>query len=131
MALVYSRFRLRRLGLAKVAYSTKGNVGNRAVSSHAELIEKERLITSSLTVRSIKPFMLCLQKNHGTHGRLRLEPAKNRQEKFVRWAADYTWEQHIEELKKIYAWQGSNLRPPVPETGALSTELQAHKKILA
>jgi hypothetical protein len=26
----------------------------------------------------------------------------------------------------LYAWQGSNLRPPAPEAGALSTELQAH-----
>jgi hypothetical protein len=29
--------------------------------------------------------------------------------------------------KHWYAWQGSNLRPPVPETGALSTELQARE----
>ena len=62
---------------------------------------------------------------HGTHGRLRLEPAKNRQVKLVRLADDYGWEYHVEELREQYAWQGSNLRPPVPETGALSTELQA------
>lgn len=64
-------------------------------------------------------------ENHGCEGRLRLNPVKNGQSKLVKWAADYAWEQHIEELRKKYAWQGSNLRPPVPETGALSTELQA------
>ena len=63
-------------------------------------------------------------ENHGVEGRLRLNPVKNGQSKLVRWAADYAWERHVEELIR-YAWQGSNLRPPVPETGALSTELQA------
>jgi hypothetical protein len=63
-------------------------------------------------------------ENHGHEGRLRLNPVRNGQSRLVRWAADYGWERHIEELRK-YAWQGSNLRPPVPETGALSTELQA------
>lgn len=67
----------------------------------------------------------------GVEGRLRLTPAKNRQAKFVKWAADYTWAQHVKELRNEYAWQGSNLRPPVPETGALSTELQARGQILA
>jgi hypothetical protein len=62
---------------------------------------------------------------HGVEGRLRLHPARNGQSKLVRWAADYSWERHVEELKRWCAWQGSNLRPPVPETGALSTELQA------
>ena len=64
-------------------------------------------------------------ENHGTQGRLRLNPVKNGQAKFVRWAADYTWESHINELRNKCAWQGSNLRPPAPEAGALSTELQA------
>lgn len=63
--------------------------------------------------------------SRGVAGRLRLEPAKNCQAKLVRWAADYTWEKHVRELGGECAWQGSNLRPPVPETGALSTELQA------
>ena len=62
---------------------------------------------------------------HGVEGRLRLRPAANGQEKLVRRAEDYTWERHVAELRKWCAWQGSNLRPPVPETGALSTELQA------
>jgi hypothetical protein len=66
-------------------------------------------------------------KNHGVAGRLRLEPVRNGQAKLVRWAADYSWEHHLEELRK-YAWQESNLRPPVPETGALSTELQARRE---
>jgi hypothetical protein len=69
-------------------------------------------------------------ENHGVEGKLRLEPVRNGQKKLVKWAADYSWEQHIGELRK-YAWQGSNLRPPVPETGALSTELQARVEILA
>jgi PD-(D/E)XK endonuclease len=66
-------------------------------------------------------------EKHGVEGMLRLAPVRNGQAKLVRWAADYTWERHIEELRGYYAWQGSNLRPPVPETGALSTELQARK----
>jgi hypothetical protein len=64
-------------------------------------------------------------ENHGVEGRLRLSPVRNGQSKLVKWAADYGWERHVEELRKWCAWQGSNLRPPVPETGALSTELQA------
>jgi PD-(D/E)XK endonuclease len=67
-------------------------------------------------------------KNHGVEGRLRLSPVKNGQMKLVKWAVDFTWERHIEELRSWYAWQESNLRPPVPETGALSTELQARQK---
>ena len=39
-------------------------------------------------------------ENHGVEGRLRLVPAKNGQAKFVKWAADYGWERHIEELRK-------------------------------
>ena len=70
-------------------------------------------------------------EKHGVEGRLRLNPAKNGQAKLVRWAADYGWERHIEELRSWCAWQESNLRPPVPETGALSTELQARGGILA
>jgi hypothetical protein len=64
-------------------------------------------------------------ERHGVEGRLRLAPARNGQAKLVRWAADYGWERHVGELRQGCAWQGSNLRPPVPETGALSTELQA------
>src|SRR6266853_506615 len=55
-------------------------------------------------------------EKHGVEGRLRLNPVKNGQEKLVRWAADHTWEHHVKELRKCYAWQGSNLRPPVPES---------------
>jgi hypothetical protein len=69
-------------------------------------------------------------ENHASEGRLRLDPVKNGQSKLVKWATDYLWGRHVEELKR-YAWQGSNLRPPVPETGALSTELQAREGILA
>lgn len=38
-------------------------------------------------------------KNHPTLGWLRLEPVKNGQAKMIRWASDFTWEKHIEELK--------------------------------
>ena len=38
-------------------------------------------------------------KNHGTQGRLRLNPVKNGQAKLVRWAADYTWDDHVRELR--------------------------------
>ncbi len=69
--------------------------------------------------------------DHGVEGRLRLEPVRNGQSKLIKWAADYTWELHVKELKGWCAWQESNLRPPVPETGALSTELQARGRILA
>lgn len=68
---------------------------------------------------------------HGVAGRLRLTPAKNGQLKLVRWAADYGWERHIRELKEGCAWHDSNVRPPAPEAGALSTELQARETILA
>jgi hypothetical protein len=66
-------------------------------------------------------------ERHGVEGRLRLDPVKNGQTKLVRWAAEYTWERHVEELRSKCAWQELNLRPPVPETGALSAELQARE----
>ncbi len=52
---------------------------------------------------------------------------RNGQANLVRWAPDYTWERHIAELRNNCAWQDSNLRPPAPEAGALSTELQARE----
>jgi hypothetical protein len=67
-------------------------------------------------------------KNHPTGGWLRLEPVKNGQSKFIRWAVDYAWEKHIEELKTEYARQELNLRPFGSEPNALSTELRARKK---
>jgi hypothetical protein len=39
-------------------------------------------------------------ENHGVEGRLRLSPVRNGQSKFVRWAADYVWERHVEKLRK-------------------------------
>ncbi len=65
-------------------------------------------------------------EDHGVQGNLRLNPTKNGQSKFIRWAADYSWENHIKELKNKYTRQESNLRPSVPETDALSTELRVH-----
>jgi hypothetical protein len=38
--------------------------------------------------------------SHGCEGRLRLVPVKNGQSKLVKWAADYSWERHVEELRK-------------------------------
>jgi hypothetical protein len=35
----------------------------------------------------------------GGFGCLRLEPVLNGQQKLIRWAADYTWEKHIAQLK--------------------------------
>ena len=35
----------------------------------------------------------------GAYGRLRLLPVRNGQRKHVRWAADFTWEKHVEELR--------------------------------
>ena len=36
----------------------------------------------------------------GTYGRLRVEPVMNGQRKFIRWAADFTWEKHVEQLRR-------------------------------
>lgn len=35
----------------------------------------------------------------GAYGRLRLDPVLNGQRKFIRWAADFTWERHLERLR--------------------------------
>jgi hypothetical protein len=67
-------------------------------------------------------------ENHGVQGRLRLNSVKNGQMKLIRWAVDFRWERHIAELRKECAWQDSNLRPPAPEAGALSAELQAREE---
>jgi hypothetical protein len=67
-------------------------------------------------------------RNHLGLGWLRLEPVKNGQSKLIRWAADYSWEKHLEELKDKYARQDLNLRLPAPEAGTLSTELRAQRR---
>src|SRR5690349_20875036 len=36
---------------------------------------------------------------HRTEGRLRSTPTRNKQQKLVRYAADYSWENHIREIK--------------------------------
>ena len=64
-------------------------------------------------------------ENHLSHGWLRLEPAKNGQEKFIRWASEFSWQKHLEELKSECARQELNLRPIASEAIALSTELRA------
>ena len=38
-------------------------------------------------------------KNHVSQGRLRLTQPGNGQEKLIRWASNYTWERHIEEIR--------------------------------
>ncbi len=38
-------------------------------------------------------------EGHGKAGVLRVTPAKNNQKKLIRWAEDYSWEKHIEELQ--------------------------------
>ena len=67
-------------------------------------------------------------KNHPTLGWLRIEPVKNGQAKLIRWASDFTWEKHLEELKNKYARQELNLRPFGSEPNTLSPELRAQKK---
>lgn len=69
-------------------------------------------------------------KNHLAHGWLRLEPPRNKQAKMIRWATDYSWDKHLEELKGNYARQELNLRPHGSEPCALSPELRARKKII-
>lgn len=36
----------------------------------------------------------------GTHGCLRMTPVLNGQRKHIRWAADFTWEKHLERLRR-------------------------------
>ena len=40
---------------------------------------------------------------------LRVEPTVNKQEKYIRWAKDYSWERHIAELQKV---AGGGIEPP-------------------
>lgn len=67
-------------------------------------------------------------ENHLSQGWMRIEPPKNNQTKLIRWAADFTWEKHLTELKKECARQDLNLRPPASEADTLSTELRAREK---
>ncbi len=41
----------------------------------------------------VVPFRIC-----GGNGCLRLEPVQNGQQKLIRWASDFTWAKHVEEL---------------------------------
>ena len=52
---------------------------------------------------------------------LRIEPTGNSQEKYIRWARDYSWEKHIEELKGEWRGRESNSRPTGYESVALTT----------
>lgn len=74
---------------------------------------------------SLKTLYAVSAENHRAQGRLRLNPTKNSQAKHIRWASDFSWEKHVKELKDKCARQESNLRPSVPETDTLSTELRA------
>jgi hypothetical protein len=38
-------------------------------------------------------------EGHGIAGVLRITPTKNNQKKLIRWAKDYSWDRHIEELQ--------------------------------
>lgn len=44
----------------------------------------------------------------GAHGRLRLTPVLNGQRKHIRWAADFTWEKHLEQLRREEAGAGAD-----------------------
>lgn len=66
-------------------------------------------------------------KNQLGQGWLRLTPTKNNQSKSIKWASDYSWERHIDELKGECARQDLNLRPSTSEADTLSTELRARK----
>ena len=41
----------------------------------------------------VVPFKIC-----GSNGCLRLNPVQNGQQKLIRWAKDFTWMRHIEDL---------------------------------
>ena len=55
--------------------------------------------------------------NHVAAGRLRVSQAKNGQQKFVRWAADYSWEKHIAEITGQATLVG--IEPTTSTSGAL------------
>ena len=52
---------------------------------------------------------------------LRIEPTGNKQEKYIRWAKDYSWEKHIMELKSEWRGRDLNSRPTGYESVALTS----------
>lgn len=54
---------------------------------------------------------------HRTEGRLRLTPAKNKQQKLIKYASDYSWEKHIEKIKGKMTQVG--IEPTASTSGAL------------
>jgi hypothetical protein len=52
---------------------------------------------------------------------LRIAPTGNKQEKFIRWARDYSWEKHIAELKGEWRGRDLNSRPTGYESVALTS----------
>ncbi len=52
---------------------------------------------------------------------LRIEPTINKQEKYIRWAKDYSWEKHIAELKGEWRGRDLNSRPTGYESVALTS----------
>lgn len=56
-------------------------------------------------------------EKHRTEGRLRLTPAKNKQQKLIKYAADYSWEKHIREIKGKATLVG--IEPTTSTSGAL------------
>ena len=45
--------------------------------------------------------LYALRVGGGVCGKLRLRPTGNNQQMFVRWAEDYLFEKHVEELKRF------------------------------
>ena len=66
-------------------------------------------------------------RNHLGLGWLRIEPVRSGQRQRIRWAVDFTWDKHLEDLRKNCARQDLNLRPPASEADTLSTELRARE----
>ena len=52
---------------------------------------------------------------------LRIEPTGNKQEQYIRWARNYSWEKHIAELKGKWRERESNPRPTGYESVALTS----------
>jgi PD-(D/E)XK endonuclease len=71
---------------------------------------RSRIVRNGYEENEVDYFVICcssveeiyaLKAEGGVCGRLRLKPTGNSQQMFVRWAEDYLFEKHVEELKAL------------------------------
>lgn len=87
----------------KTGWLSKGCVCYKSLRRQSNRLTRRKYVNGEVDFfavycPSLEKIYVIPAANHVSEGRLRIENVKNGQEKLIRWASDYSWEQHIEEL---------------------------------